>query len=203
MDQIAIGKFIKELRKEKELTQAELAAKLCVSDKTVSKWETGNGLPEVGLMLPLCEALGISVNELLSGKRLDERQYHEKAEENIMSLMKEKEEAKRKLVLEVVVIFITLLASCTLIYLSGLLELETWLRILLIVISVVVMVGGIAVAAVLEMTSGGFECAHCGEFFVPTKTAYIMGVHTLTRRHLKCPHCGKKSMCKRKLGRME
>lgn len=199
MDQVKIGRFIKELRKEEGLTQAELAERLHISDKTVSKWETGNGLPEVGLMLPLCEVLKISVNELLSAEKLDEKQYHQKAEENIMSLMKEKAEAKRKLILEVVVIFITLLSSITLIMLAGYLEMETWVRILLIVIAVVVMVGGILVAAVLEMTVGGFECRHCGEYFEPDAFSYLMGAHTIMHRRLKCPHCGKKSWCKRRL----
>ena len=95
MDQIKIGQFIKSIRKEKNLTQREVAEKLGISEKTVSKWETGNGLPEVSLMLPLCELLEISVNELLSGDRLDEKQYFEKAEQNIMSLIEEKAEAKK------------------------------------------------------------------------------------------------------------
>lgn len=83
MDQIAIGRFIKMLRTERRMTQRELAEKLNVSAKAVSKWETGNGLPEVSLMLPLCALLSVGVNELLSGQRLDDGQYEEKAEENI------------------------------------------------------------------------------------------------------------------------
>ena len=71
MDQIKTGKFIAERRRAKHLTQRELAEKLLVSDKTVSKWETGKGLPEVSLMMPLCEILGINVNELLSGELID------------------------------------------------------------------------------------------------------------------------------------
>ncbi|MDE7084364.1 MAG: helix-turn-helix domain-containing protein [Clostridia bacterium] len=73
MNQIETGKFIKTARKEKSLTQRELAEKLNISEKTVSKWETGNGLPEVSLMLPLCKILDITVNELLSGERLNEQ----------------------------------------------------------------------------------------------------------------------------------
>ena len=76
---------------------------------------------------------------------------------------------------------------------------EIWLRVTLIAIGLVVMVGGISVAAVLEMTAGGYECGKCGEYFVPTKTAYIMGIHSITRRHLKCPHCGKRNFCIRHL----
>lgn len=87
MDQIKIGRFLAACRKEKDLTQRQLAELLYVSDKTVSKWETGKGLPEAQLMLPLCEALGISVNELLSGERLTETEYQRKAEENMVNLI--------------------------------------------------------------------------------------------------------------------
>ena len=71
MDQIKIGKFIASMRKARSMTQRQLADELGISDKTVSKWECGNGMPEVALMLPLCDALHINVNELLSGERLD------------------------------------------------------------------------------------------------------------------------------------
>lgn len=114
MDQVKTGQFIKTIRKEKNLTQREVAERLNISEKTVSKWETGNGLPEVSLMLPLCELLGISVNELLSGERLDEKQYYNKAEGNIMDLLKEKAEAKKKIIMEVIIVLITLLAGFTL-----------------------------------------------------------------------------------------
>jgi transcriptional regulator with XRE-family HTH domain len=185
------------------LTQRELSEKLLVSDKTVSKWECGNGLPEVSLMLPLCRVLGITVNELLSGEKLGNDAYMARAEENMTALLREHTENKRKLLLEFIVVLITMLSSVTIILLSGLLALGTPLRILLIVIALVVMFGGIAVAAVLEMTSGYFECPRCGTYFVPTKAAYIMGMHTTMRRHLRCPHCGKKSWCHRRLSRKE
>lgn len=90
MDQIKIGRFIAACRKDKGLTQRQLAEMLCVSDKAISKWETGKGLPEAQLMLPLCEALGISVNELLSGERLTEIEYQRKAEENMVNLAEKK-----------------------------------------------------------------------------------------------------------------
>ncbi len=68
MDQIRIGKFIAESRKSRNLTQRQLADALSISDKTISKWECGKGLPEISIMLPLCEALDITVNDLLSVK---------------------------------------------------------------------------------------------------------------------------------------
>lgn len=203
MDQIKTGRFIAQRRRALGLTQRELAEQLDVSDKTISKWECGNGMPEVSLMLPLCKTLGISVNELLSGETLDDASYQTHAEENMMNLMKEREENKRKLILEVVVVFITLLAGITLIMVASYVDLETWQRVLLTAIALVVIFGGIAVAAVLEMTSGGFECPKCGKYFVPTKTAYLMAIHTVMRRHLRCPHCGEKSWCIRRLANKE
>lgn len=203
MDQVKIGQFIKAIRKDKNLTQREVAERLSISEKTVSKWETGNGLPEVSLMLPLCELLGISVNELLSGERLDEKQYYDKAEANIMDLLKEKAEAKKKIIVGVIIVLITLLAGGTLIILSALLEMQIWLRIVLIVIAVIIIGVGIGLACVLDRDSGVYQCPHCGQRFVPTMKAYVGGAHTLTRRKLKCPQCGKTSYCKKRLSKSE
>ena len=88
MDQIKIGKFIANCRKEKNMTQRQLADALEISDKTISKWECGKGLPEVQFMIPLCDLLGINVNELLSGEKLSADEYQQKAEENMMTLVK-------------------------------------------------------------------------------------------------------------------
>lgn len=96
MDQIKIGVFIAELRKEQDMTQRQLAESIGVSDKTISKWECGNGLPELSTIPELCRVLQINMNELLSGERLEEEVYSVKAEENMMTLMKETEEHKKK-----------------------------------------------------------------------------------------------------------
>ena len=203
MDQIKTGQFIKACRKEKNLTQREVAEKLNISEKTVSKWETGNGLPEVSLMLPLCELLQISVNELLSGERLDEKRYVEKAEQNFISLMDEKARAKKQLVISLLVGIITITAGLTLLLIADLLEAETWLKIVLIVIGVLLMGTGIGIACVLEKDAGVYECKHCGERFVPTMTAYILAPHLGFSRKLKCPKCGKRSYCKKRLSKSE
>lgn len=199
MDQIKTGAFIAELRKEKGFTQKELAERLLISDKTVSKWETGKGLPEVSLMLPLCDILGISVNELLTGERLSDSEYKRKAEENIVDLVKEREENKRKIIIAVVVCAMTLVSSVTIIMISGYLTMETPLRIAVIIIGLAIMAAGLGVTASLEMQAGTFECRHCKARFVPSFTKYIMGPHTLTKRYMKCPKCGKKSWCKKRL----
>ena len=99
MDQARIGRFIAEMRKAKRLTQRQLADALAISDKTVSKWECGKGLPEVSLMLPLCEALEITVNDLLSGERVSGTDYQRKAEENMVDLVRKNQENRRRLAL--------------------------------------------------------------------------------------------------------
>ena len=198
MDQVKIGKFISQMRKEKGLTQKQLGEELLISDKTVSKWETGKGMPEVSLMLPLCEKLGINVNELLTGERIPDEDYKKKAEENIMDIMREKEESIKKVIIEAVAFVITL-AGMSLIIVAGLAELGIWQRGLLIAIAVIVMAGGITVGAMADMSIGTFECKHCGTRFVPSATSYIFGAHTITRRRLTCPKCGKRSYCKHRL----
>lgn len=85
MDQVKIGKFIAELRKGKNMTQQQLGDKIGVSFKTISKWETGNGMPELSLLKPLSEELGITLNELLSGERIEKEYYQENMEENIIN----------------------------------------------------------------------------------------------------------------------
>ena len=97
MEPTRIGRFIAERRKALGLTQRQLAEQLSVSDKAVSKWETGRGLPDVLLMPPLCAALGITVNDLLSGERVGEGDYRKKAEENMMELMRENAENRQRL----------------------------------------------------------------------------------------------------------
>lgn len=98
MDQIKIGRFIADERKNKGYTQKELAGILEISDKTISKWETGKGFPEISLLMPLCQALDLDVNELLSGERLAGTDYRQKAEENIIKLVQENEKSKKQAV---------------------------------------------------------------------------------------------------------
>lgn len=110
MDQVRIGRFIAEMRKTQNFTQRQLADLLSVSDKTISKWECGKGLPEVSLMLPLCDALHITVNDLLSGERLSDTEYQERAEKNMVDLIKENEENKKRMLLSIICGVITVIA---------------------------------------------------------------------------------------------
>lgn len=137
MDQIRIGRFIAQCRKAMGLTQRQLADGLGISDKTVSKWECGNGLPEVSLMLPLCAALGITVNDLLSGERVAQADYQKKAEENMMELIRENAENKKRLALSLICAAITGIAVCALIALAAFLTLPAAARIALIALALV------------------------------------------------------------------
>lgn len=199
MDQILIGKFIAEERKRKGYTQRELSEKIGITDKTVSKWERGNGFPEVSLLLPLCNELNITVNELLSGKRVSEEDYRKEAEENMVNLVKEAQENKKKFILSNMAAALVVLAAVPLFVLSGFLELSVLFRILLIAIGFVILVLGIAIACILDRDSGAFECPECKTRFVPEMKAYLFAPHTITKRKLKCPHCGSNKYCKKVL----
>lgn len=96
MDQIKVGSFIAQCRKEKNLTQMQLAEKLNMSNKSISKWETGRGMPDVSIMIELCEILGITVNELLSGQHLKKEDFNVKANENIIYMARESEKNKKR-----------------------------------------------------------------------------------------------------------
>ena len=89
MDQIKVGKFIAALRHERRLTQEALGQKLGVTNKTVSRWETGSYMPDIELLIPLGELLGVSVNELLAGERLSDEQFRERADQNVVEVARE------------------------------------------------------------------------------------------------------------------
>lgn len=199
MDQVKIGKFIADERKKKGYTQKQLSEKLEISDKTISKWECGNGFPEVSLLLPLCNELEITVNELLSGERVSEADYRKKAEENMVNLVREAQESKKKIVLSAMVAGLTIIAAVPLFMLSGMLMMDNWLRVLLIVIGIVEIGMGIAIACVIDREAGAYECPDCHNKFVPDMRAYVMGPHTFTKRKLICPYCGAHKYCKKVL----
>ena len=201
MEQIKIGRFIAEARKAQGLTQRQLADTLSISDKTVSKWECRKGLPEVSLMMPLCNTLNVTVNDLLSGERVSEANYQKKAEDNMMDLMKENEENKKRMALSVICGVITIIAVCSLTVIASYIELPMLARIALIVLAGATAVAGIGAAAMLEVKAGYYECPHCKALFVPTMGEYVKGYHTFTKRKLTCPECGKNGMCKHRIVR--
>ncbi len=199
MDQVKTGKFIAGERKRKGRTQKQLAEALGISDKTVSKWECGNGFPDVSLLLPLCGELGVSVNELLAGERVAEENYKKKAEENMVDLVREAQESKKKIVLAALVAVLALLGSVPLFFIASYLDMAAWLRGLLIGVGALSLFLGIFIACILDNEAGAFECPECHKRFVPGTGAYIMGPHTIMKRKLRCPHCGAKKYCKKVL----
>ena len=97
MEQAKVGRFIAKCRKNKNMTQADLAEKLNITDRAISKWETGKGMPDSSIMLELCNELDISVNELLSGEMIKMENYNQKAEENFIKLKQSEEKIERKM----------------------------------------------------------------------------------------------------------
>ena len=202
MDQVKIGNFIKECRKELGITQYELADKLNVSFKTISKWECGKGLPDVSLLLPLCNELKINVNELLSGERLLNEEYKEKAEDNLIDIIKkEREENKKKIMIEVLIGIPCIVSMLSLFIMAGLLNIEDYQRIIMLVIGFICVCCSVIGLSILDRNIGYYECKHCKERFIPTFGRYINGLHGITWRRLRCPSCGKVSNCRKKLNK--
>ena len=201
MNQVKTGRFIAEMRKQQNLTQREFADILGISDKTVSKWECGNGLPEVSLMLPLCAALGVTVNDLLSGERVAQADYQKKAEENMMQLVRENAENKKRLALSLICAAITGIAVCALIALAAFLTLPAAARIALIALALITGAAGVGAAAVLDARAGYYQGPHCKATFTPALGEYVKAYHTFTRRRLVCPACGRTGLCRRRITR--
>lgn len=203
MNQIVIGNFIASERKRKGYTQRQLADILEISDKTISKWERGNGFPEVSLLLPLCNELDITVNELLSGERVSEQDYQKKAEENMVEMIQEREENKKKAVLTIITGTTSTAAFITLIMVVGVYSevIALPVRILLICIGCGIFASGLVVAMEGERTVGYYKCKACGELFIPTFWEYTFSMHILAKRHLACPKCGRKTWSKKVLSK--
>jgi len=198
MDQIKIGKFIAKCRNENSLTQMQLAEKLGITDRAISKWETGKSLPDSSIMLELCEMLGITVNDLLSGEVVTMSNYNEKLEKNLISVVKEKEKADKQLL--AMEIFIGVLVSVllfSLVFVAAFLQMADWLRIALIAGGFTVFIIGVAFALRIEQTAGYYECAKCGHKHIPTFSSVLWSMHMGRTRYMKCPECGKKSWQKK------
>ena len=193
-----IGKFIKDMRKEKKLTQIELAQKLEVSEKTISKWECGNGFPDTTLVLPLCKELGVSANELLCGEKISGSEYKERAEENIIALNLDIErKTKFLLTLEIVLGLFSTIILVAAVLSAGLALLPVWARIALIILGFVCFLFGVHFCLVIEKDAGFYECQHCHNKHVPTLKQTYFAMHFGRTRYMKCPKCKKNSWQKK------
>ena len=199
MDQVKIGKFISDERKAKGYTQKQLSELLAISDKTISKWECGNGFPEASLLLPLCNELEITVNELLTGERISQQNYKKKAEENMVNMIREKEENKQKILLTTIIGVISTITFLTLLlvvcFYTDVITLP--IKMVLMVIAISVFGVGLYVAMWGDRKIGYFKCRNCNELFTPTFMQYNMGMHLLSTRYLKCPHCKTRTWCRK------
>ena len=201
MDQIKIGKFIASCRKEEGMTQAELAEKLGISDRAVSKWETGKSMPDSGIMLELCGFLKINVNELLSSERIMAELYSKQLEENLLAMRREVEERDRRaLKLEYWLGFSAVLSGSVLILLASFLVMPFWLRMVLSAFALVMILLVSFIAVGIEQKAGFYECACCHHRYVPSYRQVILSMHRGRTRYMKCPVCGKRSWQKKVLG---
>ena len=200
MDQIKIGKFIASCRKEQGMTQAALAQELGISDRAVSKWETGKSMPDSGIMLELCELLKINVNELLSGEKIMTEAYNKKVEENLLAMKQEVEEKNRQLLrTEYLIVLPTVLLGLVLIMAASLVEMPSVWRGTLIFFSVAMIVVFAFIAVGIEQKVGYYECQKCHDRHVPTYWQANLAPHIGRTRYLKCPVCGKWSFQKKVL----
>ena len=203
MDQIKIGRFIAERRKANNLTQAQLAERLGITDRAVSKWENGRAMPDSSIMLALCRELKISVNDLLCGEVVSMENYNEKLEQQLLEAVKQKEEADRRLlalewvvgILSVIVLIVPVIIAS---YAEGL---EEWQRVLIIFAGFIPCGVGLAYAMKIEQVAGYYRCAHCGHRYVPTPKSMWTSMHMGRTRYLKCPECQKKSWQKKVIGK--
>ena len=198
MDQWKTGRFIAECRKEKNLTQMQLAEQLGITDKAVSKWERGVSMPDTSIMLELCDILGISVNELLSGEKINMENNNQKNEQLLLDMAKEAEQKNKIIWTSMWVI----MSVCIIALLACLFIAAFWIpegpwQLVAILGSCMLFLPACFYALKLEVSVGAYKCKNCGHKFVPTYSQALNAMHMGFTRHLKCPNCGKRTWCKK------
>ena len=202
MDQIKIGKFISACRKEQGITQAALAEQLGISDRAVSKWETGKSMPDSGIMLELCEILKINVNELLSGEKIMKEVYDQVAEENLLAMKRSVEEKDRQLLrTEFLVGIPGVIAGLVMFSVAKYVAMPTWTQILLIIVAIILILATAFIGVRIEQKAGYYECQCCHNRYTPTYAQTILALQGGGRRFMKCPKCGKRSWQKKVLSK--
>ena len=198
MDQIKIGKFIAECRKNNNLTQLQLAEKLGITDKAVSKWERGIAMPDSSIMLDLCEILGINVNELLSGERIIMENNNQKNEQLLLDMAKELEQKNKTVWRSMwVIMTVSMIALFAGLFIAAYLIPEgVWQLVTILGLCVVFLIPCFY-ALKLEVSVGAYKCKNCGHEIVPTYTQALNAMHLGTTRYLKCPECQKRTWCKK------
>ena len=200
MNQEKIGKFIARRRKDNNLTQEQLASKLNISNRAVSKWERGLNLPDASLMLEVCNVLNINVNELLTGELINEENYKNKAENNLIKL-KELEEKNNKLLLtmETVIGFTCSITFLIIMFLISFFKIDLIPMIILIITAIMIFIVGMFFAMKLEREVGYYECSNCNHRYIPSVLPFWFSMHYGRTRYLKCPKCKKRTWNKKML----
>ena len=199
MNQIKIGKFIAECRRNKNLTQLQLAEKLNITDKAVSKWERGIALPDTSIMLELCDILSINVNELLRGEK--SMQNDKQTNEQLLLDMAKELELKNKTVWKSmwVIMIVSMIAMFAGILIAAFMMPEgVWQALTILGLCIVFLIPCFY-ALKLEVSVGAYKCKNCGYEIVPTYSEALRAMHSGTTRYLKCPNCQKRTWCKKVL----
>ena len=198
MNQVKTGAFIAECRKGKNLTQMQLSEMLGITDKAISKWERGISTPDSSIMLELCEILGISVNELLSGEKIIMENANRQNEQLLLDMAKELER-KNKTIWSAMC---TIMTICIVVLFAGIFICAfvvpegVWQLVGIIGCCVVFLIPCFY-ALKLEVSVGAYKCKNCGNEIVPTYSEALMAMHKGFTRNLKCPKCGKRTWCKK------
>lgn len=199
MDQEKIGKFISVKRKEKGITQSELAELLGISDRAISKWENGNCLPDASNMQELCKILNITINDLFSGEVVDMEDNVKRLEENLLEMTKLKEQRdKELLLLEIFIGVFVSIILCASILIVSYIEMENWLKIIIVLSAAIPFTIGVLYALRIEQIAGYYECSNCHHKYIPSYKTILFAMHINRTRRMKCPHCNKKTWHKKK-----
>ena len=200
MDQIKIGRFIAACRKRANLTQLQLADKLGITDKAISKWERGITMPDTSIMLELCDILGISVNELLSGEKINMENSSQKNEQLLLDMAKELEKKNKTIWSSMwAIMIVSMTALIAGIFIAAFLIPEgVWQLVTILCVCVLFLIPCFY-ALKLEVSVGAYKCQNCGYEIVPTYKEVMMAMHRGFTRHLMCPKCNKRTWCKKVL----
>ena len=202
MNQVKVGKFIAECRKKNNLTQMQLAEKLNITDRAISKWENGKSMPDSGIMLDLCHELKISVNELLSGEMIDMKNYDESVEKNLLDMVKQKEESDKMLLrAEIVIGILSLLPFFISLIIVEVVSMEEWIASVIIGTSLIPFLIATPFLLKIEQKAGYYECEECGNRYVPAYKSVFWARHIGRTRYMRCPKCNKKSWNKKRISK--
>ena len=203
MNQEKIGKFIAKVRKEKNMTQQELAKKLNITDRAISHWENGRSMPDAGIMLELCKLLDINVNELLSAKKIIKESYNEQAEENLLEMRREIESKNKKiLILNRIITFLGVVIYLLIVLVAIFIEMSMIIRNIIMALALVMLLlFGVCNLNIIRKT-GYYECQECKHQYIPTFNQMFFGMSGITKDgiwRMKCPNCNKKCWHKKVL----